>query len=165
MKRVILVSILALAALVAFAPVSNAEMAKEGTASGTMIFSGTFKALPMGQERLQMAFEVLGAYVGEGPLNHSSFRCVGGMHAVKGEFLDETGSCIFTNPDGDQAWSTYKCAGQVGRSARGTFKWVGGTGKLTGMQGEGKFERYNVRPAAEGTIQGYAQTKGSWKLP
>jgi hypothetical protein len=165
MRRKTLVSILVLAVLVAFVPLSNAEMAKEGTASGTMIFSGTFKALPMGKERLEMAFEVLGAYVGEGPLNHSSFRCVGAFHAVNGEFLNETGSCLFTTPNGDQAFSTYECAGHVGRSARGTFKWVGGTGKLTGMQGEGKFERYNVRPAAEGTMQGYAQTKGSWKLP
>jgi hypothetical protein len=165
MKRIIFVLALALVVFVAFAPISNAEMAKEGTASGTMIFSGTFKALPMGQEHLQMAFEVMGAYVGEGPLNHSSFRCVGGLHAVNGEFLDETGSCLFTTPDGDQAFSTYKAAGQVGRSARGTVKWVGGTGKLTGMKGEGEFSRFNVRPAAKGTIQGYAQTKTNWKVP
>jgi hypothetical protein len=164
MRKMILVSV-AVAVLVAIVPISNAEMAKKGTASGTMIFSGTFKALPMGQERLEMAFEVMGAYVGEGPLNHSSFRCVGSLHAVNGEFLDETGSCLFTTPNGDQAFSTYKAAGQVGRSARGTFKWVGGTGKLTGMEGEGEFARFNVRPAAEGTIQGYTQTKGSWKLP
>jgi hypothetical protein len=164
MSRIILV-LVAVAVLVAIVPISNAETAKEGTASGTMIFSGTFYALPMGQERLQMAYEVMGAYIGEGPLNHSSLRCVGGLHAVKGEFLDETGSCLFTTPDGDQAFSTYKAAGQVGRSARGTFKWIGGTGKLTGMEGVGKFSRFNVRPAAEGTIQGYIQTKGSWKLP
>ena len=165
MKRIILVSALALAVFVAFAPISNAEMAKEGTASGTMIFSGTFKALPMGKERVQMTFEVFGAYVGEGPLNHSSFRCIGGLHAVKGEFLDETGFCLFTNPDGDQAFSTYKAAGQVGRSARGNFTWVGGTGKLTGMEGAGKISRFNVRPAAKGTIQGYIQVEGSWKVP
>jgi hypothetical protein len=164
MRKMILVSV-AVAVLVAIVPISNAEMAKEGTASGTMIFSGTFKALPLGQERLQMAFEVMGAYVGEGPLNHSSFRCVGSLHAVNGEFLDETGSCLFTTPDGDQAFSTYKAAGQVGRSARGTFKWIGGTGKLTGMEGVGQFSRFNVRPAAEGTIQGYIQTKTNWKLP
>ena len=164
MRKMILVSV-AVAVLTAIVPISNAEMAKEGTASGTMIFSGTFKALPMGKERLQMAFEVMGAYVGEGPLNHSSFRCVGALHAVNGEFLDENGSCLFTTPKGDQAFSTYKAAGQVGRSARGTFKWVGGTGKLTGMEGTGEFARFNVRPAAEGTIQGYAQTKTNWKCP
>jgi type 1 fimbria pilin len=48
MRRMVLVSILALAILVAFIPSSNAETAKEGTASGTMSFSGTIKALPMG---------------------------------------------------------------------------------------------------------------------
>lgn len=164
MRKMILVSV-AVAVLVAIVPISNAEMAKEGTASGTMIFSGTFKALPMGKERLQMAFEVMGAYVGEGPLNHSSFRCVGSLHAVNGEFLNETGSCLFTTPDEDQAFSTYKAKGQVGRSARGTVKWIGGTGKLTGMEGEGEFARFNVRPATKGTIQGYIQTKTNWKLP
>ena len=164
MRKMILVSV-AVAVLVAIVPISNAEMAKGGTAKGTMIFSGTFHALPMGKEHLEMAFEVMGAYIGEGPLNHSSFRCVGSLHAVNGEFLDETGSCLFTTPDGDQAFSTYKAAGQVGRSARGTVKWIGGTGKLTGMEGEGKFARYNVRPATEKTIQGYVQTETNWKVP
>lgn len=99
-----------------------------------------------------MTYEVMGVYFGERPLNHSSFRCIGGLHAVKGEFKDETGSCLFTTPDGDQAFSTYEGAGQVVRGAKMTFTWVGGTGKLTGMEGTGESTRGNVRTAVQATV-------------
>ena len=39
MKRVIVASILALFFLVAFVPISNAEMTKEGTDSGTNVYT------------------------------------------------------------------------------------------------------------------------------
>ena len=164
MRKIVLVSILALFVLVAFVPVSTAEMAKEGTSSGTMSYSGTFKVLPMGQERLQMIYEIMGVYTGEGPLNNSSLRCLGGLHAVKGMYKNDSGLCVFTSPDGDKAFSTFEAAGKVGAASKGTFAWVGGTGKLTGMEGGGEFTRISVRPVAEGTFQGYSKIKGSWKL-
>jgi len=54
MKKAVLVLILGIALLVAFGLEAKAQISKEGTISNTWAFSGTFKALPMGQERLQM---------------------------------------------------------------------------------------------------------------
>ena len=165
MKKIIVASVLALAVLIAFGLVASAEMPKQGISSGTMTYSGTHKIILLGKERLQMNYEVMGVYVGEGPLNNSSFRCIGGLHAVKGTFDDDCGSCAFITPNGDQAFATYKAKGKVGASSKGTYTWVGGTGKLTGLSGEGELIRINVRPITKGTFQGYAKVKGHWKLP
>jgi hypothetical protein len=101
---------------------------------------------------------------GEGPVHNASVRCVGGGHIVNGTF-DASGSCVYTRPDGDQVFQTYKDAGKVGGAAKGTFTYVGGTGKLAGITGGGEYSRYSVRPAAEGTTQGVSTYTGKYKLP
>jgi hypothetical protein len=102
---------------------------------------------------------------GEGILHNSSVRCLGGMHVVNGAFEDEAGSCVYTRPDGDQIFQTSKATGKIGVAAKGTYTLVGGTGKMTGITGGGEYTRTNVRPAAEGTSQSYARSKGTYKLP
>ena len=47
MKKIILASALALALSVTFVPISNAEMAKEGSGTGSEYYHGTFKAVAM----------------------------------------------------------------------------------------------------------------------
>jgi hypothetical protein len=165
MRKTIVISLLASVILVAFVPICVAEMSKEGTSSGIMSYSGTFKALPMGQERVHMTYEVMGVFIGEGLLNNSSFRCIGALHSMQGTYKDDSGSCVYTSPDGDQAFATYEAAGKSGGPGKGTYKWVGGTGKLTGIEGGGEFDRISVRPVAQGTFQGYAKTKGHWRIP
>jgi hypothetical protein len=168
MKKTVLVFILGVVLLALFGTEAKAQIPKEGTNSFTMAYSSTFKALPMGQERLQMTYEVMSVIIGDTPedLNHnSSARCLGALHAVKGEYTDDSGFCVVTRPDGDQSFVTYKAAGNLGGIAKGTFTVVGGTGKLAGIQGSGEFTRINVRPAAEGTLQGYSRNKGHYKLP
>lgn len=168
MKKAVLALILGIALLVAFGLEATAQISKEGTISNTWAFSGTFKALPMGQERLQMTYEVMGVILGdtsEDLFHDASFRCLGSMHAVKGEFNDESGFCVCTRLDGDQIFLTYKATGKVGVSAKETQTIVGGTGKLAGIQGNCEFTRVGVRRAAEGTFQGYEKGKGQYKLP
>ena len=168
MKKTVFVLILAIVLLAVFGPDAKAQGLKEASTSFNIVYSGTFKALPMGQERLQFTYEIMGVAIGDTPEDfhhNASFRCVGGFHAVKGEFKDDSGSCVFTRPDGDKIFSTYKAAGKMGGEAKGTFTIVGGTGKLVGIQGDGEFPRFAVRPAAEGTFQGYARWKGQYKLP
>ena len=53
----------------------------------------------------------------------------------------------------------------LGAVGKGTVTYVGGTGKFIGIQGSGEFSRINVRPAAEGTLQGYNRVKDHYKLP
>jgi hypothetical protein len=146
-----------------------AQLPKEGLISSVSAYSGTFKMLAMGQERVQITYETLGVIMsdtGEGIFHNAAFRCIGAMHVVKGAFDDDSGFCVATRPDGDQAFQTYKAAGRLGTPVKGTAVWVGGTGKLTGIQGTSEFTRFNtLKPAAEGTFQGYNRMKSSYKLP
>ena len=167
MRRIILVSALAVTVLVAFVPISNAEMAKEGLLSGKTTYSVHYTMLPMGEERAQVNYEGYGvseSQTGEGLLHNASVHVVGGLQAIKGAYENDSGLVCYTRPDGDQIFTTYKCAGQVGKTGKGTFTIVGGTGKFVGVQGEGEFTRIMLRPAAKGVGASYAISKGSWKI-
>jgi len=168
MKKTVLVLILGIVLLAVFGTEAEAQIPKEGTTSWTSAYSGTFKVLAMGQERLQMTYEFTGANIDDTPkdLNHNaSFRCIGSFHAVKSEYNDGSTFCVTTRPDGDQIFSTYKTAGKLGGGYKGTYTIVGGTGKLVGIQGSGEITGFDLRPAAEGTFQAYAKHKGHYKLP
>jgi hypothetical protein len=168
MKKTVLVLILGIVLLAVFGTEAKAQVPKEGTTSFTSGYSGTFKVLPMGQERLQMTYEFMGVSIGDTPedfFHNTSFRCIGAFRAVKGEYNDGSTFCVATRPDGDQIFSTYKTAGKLGRGFKGTYTIVGGTGKLVGIQGSGELTGIHVRPAAEGTFQEYARQKGQYKLP
>ena len=141
------------------------ETAKEGKESYTMSFSGPVKLLAMGKERVQMNYEGLGIYIGEGPLNNSSFSFMGSLQIVKGVYDNDSGLVVFTNPEGDQAFATYEATGRIGAGGKGIYKYIGGTGKLKGLQGGGEFTRIPIRPSAKGIMQGYNKVNGHWKLP
>jgi len=159
--------ILILVAMVVLTTGANAQIPKEGATSGTCAYSGTFKALPMGQERVQMTYESMGVLIGDTSndlLHNASLRCLGALHAVKGEY-NNSGFCVATRPDGDQIFWTYKSIGKLGGGAKGSTTTVGGTGKMTGIQGNSEYTEFFVRPAAEGTVQAYNRWKGQYKLP
>ncbi|MGA2468641.1 MAG: hypothetical protein ABSH06_30415 [Thermodesulfobacteriota bacterium] len=167
MKKAITLLILSLVVLVAFGTETEAQIPKEGTGSMTFVYSGTYKALPMGQERLQMSYEIMGVIIGDTSdvlFHNASVRCLGALHAVKGE-SNNNGFCVGTRPDGDQIFWTYQSTGKLGAGGKGTSTLVGGTGKLTGIQGSSEYTDVAVRPAAEGTFQGYSRIKGQYKLP
>lgn len=164
MKKAIVASISVLVVSLGLCLLANAEMAKEGTGSGTLTWSGTMKILPMGTERLEMHYDVTGSYAGEGPLNESSFHCLGALHAIKDVYENESGFCVFTTPIGDKAFATRKSSGKLGAPAKGTFEFVGGSGKLNGIEGKGTFTS-TIRSAAEGTFRGDTLVRMHWKLP
>lgn len=167
MKKTITLLILSLVVLVAFGTETEAQITKEGIGSMTFVYSATYKALPMGQERLQMSYEIMGVIIGDTSdvlFHNASVRCLGALHAVKGE-SNNNGFCVGTRPDGDQIFWTYQSTGKLGAGGKGTSTIVGGTGKLTGIQGSSEYTDIAVRPAAEGTFQGYSRIKGQYKLP
>jgi hypothetical protein len=168
MKRIILVSILALAVLVAFVPISNAEMAKEGTTSGKITWIAHFTMLPTGKERVQINYEAYGVALsdtGEGLLHNASGYVVGSTHSFKGHYEDDSGSGIFTRPDGDKIFFTYKAAGISGKVGKGSTTYVGGTGKFAGIQGSGEFTRYMLQPIKKGAIGASLNiSKSHWKI-
>jgi hypothetical protein len=168
MKKVITSLIFSLIVLVTFGAELKAQIPKEGTTSETWAFSSTIKALPMGQEHIGITAETMGVAIGETneDLFHNvSFRCLGALYAVKGEFKYNNSFCVLTRPDGDQVFYTCEVTGKMGIPGKGSATIVGGTGKLTGIQGSAEYTEFILRPAAEGTVQGYIRSKGHYKLP
>lgn len=169
MRKIIMASILALVLMVAFLPISNAEMAKEGEAPFISAYSGTFKALPMGKERLQLNYEAIGLVVevpADSPFHNASFHYIGTLHAIKGVYKDN-GFGVYTLPNGDQVYATLKGSGTLGkgdRKAIGTF--VGGTGKCAGIEGGFQYNAAgSFRHAKKGTFQGKVKGTFHWKIP
>jgi len=170
MKKTLLVLILSIVLLAVFGMEAKAQIPKEGTTLQTWYYSGTFKVLPMGQERLQMNYECLGVITGDGDtskniFHNASFQFLGSLHAVKGKWVGGSGFGVAVRPDGDKVFFTYKDGGKLGVSNKGAWIIVGGTGKLAGIEGNGEYTCFDVRPVAEGTFQGYCPDKVHYKLP
>jgi hypothetical protein len=125
----------------------------KGSGSGKTFFSVHYTMLPMGEEVVQANYEANGVSQTEKEDNifhNASVYVVGGLLAMKGTYENDSGVMCFTRPDGDQIFCTYKCAGQVAKSGKGTYTIVGGTGKLVGIQGEGDFTRFMLSPTPKG---------------
>jgi hypothetical protein len=160
--------ILTLLLMVTAGPVVGEEIAREGSSSGKNYWTGTFDALPMGEERVQMNYVAYGVSVsdtGKGIFHNASGHAVGGLLAVKGIYENDSGFVSVTRTDGDKVFYTYKTSGTLGKSAKGTFTFVGGTGKFVGIQGSGEFTRHSLRPPAKGVFASFSVSKFNWKLP
>ena len=170
MRKTLLVSmLLVLFAFVAFVPVSTAEMVKEGTGSGTTIYSTTMTVVPLDKDRQAMIYEAIGANIsdtGEGPFHNMSTRNIGVICYDKG-VGKLRGYMVMTAPDGDKVL----CELNEDKTLpppnpnTGTGKFIGGTGKYTGIEGTVEYTRYYARPAKEGTSQGISHSKATWKIP
>jgi hypothetical protein len=168
MRKAIVAVVLGLLSGASVVAQTPAASPKSGNISARKVLSATIKALPMGKERLQVTYESLGAIfseAGDELLQNASARCLGAFHAVNGAIDDESGSCVYMRPDGDQLFVQYRAAGKLGSAAKGTATIVGGTGKLLGAQGTLEWARTTARSAAEGTSQVIISLKGSYKLP
>ena len=147
MKKNLTIIILTLFFLVTAGNVFADEMAKVGSSTVKNYITGTFKVLPMGKERLQMNYEGAGVIVddtGKGISHNAAIYILGSLHAVKGT-TEETGFMVITPTDGDKLYATYKASGTLGKSAKGTYTYVGGTGKYVGIEGSGEFTRYSFQ--------------------
>ena len=167
MKKALIMLILTLFLLATVGNVFGEELAKEGLESGRNYATGTSKAIAMGEERIQLNYEGSGIYISDtegGFLHNASIHFLGAFHAVKGAF-EESGGMVLTAPNGDKAFVTYKGSGNLGKDAKGTYTYVGGTGKYTGITGGGEFTRSNLQSASKGVWAAITLFKGNWKLP
>jgi hypothetical protein len=167
MKKALVMLTLTLFLFATFGNVFGEEMAKEGAIAGKNYLSGTSKVLAMGQERFQMNYEGSGVIVddtGKGFLHFAAIYVMGALHAVKGEYED-SGFMVITPTDGDKIYASYKMSGTLGKPAKGTWTYVGGTGKYTGMGGSGEFTRYSLQNAADGVWTAANVINGNYKLP
>ena len=145
---------------------------KEVTESGITTYYVTAKVLPLGEGRLYMAYEAIGATVNdreEGLFHNATVRVLGGMLIEKGIYKDEGGWGVFNLQNGDKVFYTYKGAGEVKPGgvgiAKGTTTFTGGTGKCAGIQGSFEWTRYTPRSTIEGVGQSYIKGIVKYKLP
>jgi hypothetical protein len=145
---------------------------KELTESGTTTYYVTSKILPLGEGRLYMAYEAIGATVNdtlEGLFHNATVRALGGMLIEKGIYEDERGWGVFNIENGDKVFFTLKGAGEVKPGgvgiAKGTITFTGGTGKCADIQGSFEWTRYAPRSAVEGVGQSYIKGNVKYKLP
>lgn len=169
MRKGLFAAAVGLLCLFAFATDTQPAIPKEGKIWGAMVLAGPLQVLPHG-DRARLAFDLTGLQLAEpdGILHHASVRCAGSITIAGASIEEESGVCVYTRPDGDQAFTaTTKVTGKVGPGAesKGVWKFTGGTGKLAGIQGGGEFTRFVARRAAEGTSQSVVRATGTYKLP
>jgi hypothetical protein len=151
-----------------WSPVAGAELAKQGEGTFKHAHTGTYKLLPMGDERSESIFEVAGIVVEapeNSPLYKATYLVFGSSHRVKDDY-EERGSVRYTRPDGDEVFMTYEAKGKVGseRKSKGTF--VGGTGKCAGITGTSESTGImGIKPPKEGMSAGSSSGKFNWKMP
>ena len=168
MRRIILVFILAIAFLLVFVPISKAEMAKEGSLSGTVTYAGTHKFIPLDKERYAITYENFGVRVSdnkENPFHGMSTHNIGVMYFENG--VGRLRGYIFNiDKDGDQVVIelTEEASQLSPKPTSGKGKIIGGTGKFKGIQGSMEYTRQNMRPAAKGTHQAISKGTGTWKI-
>jgi len=170
MKKILVAFILVFALVLTYAPGVTAEMAMEGSGPSELAYHGIFKMLSMGRNLVKMNWEVFGVSTGsppESPLYMTTCHCMGSLYAVKGVYNDSTGFCVYVRPDGDKIFMTLQSKGALGGKVgqKGTFEFVGGTGKCEGITGGGE---YNGIPGfqtdVKGSFFGMNKTKVHWKI-
>jgi hypothetical protein len=146
-----------------------ADLPKEGTHDVTLSGAGTFKATPVGKERILIAWEENDVSVGRGILDHTTWHCFGLQNIASG-LSQYTGYCVITDPAGDQIVVDIASDGKYAADAKsynGTATFTTGTGKYAGISGGYTIviQGPEFRTAADGTYVIYGPVKGSYKLP
>jgi len=170
MNRIIVSFILTLFLFVAFVPLSNADIAKEGSGNYKSALTFTFKAISVEKERLYMTFDVTGGVVeapADSPLFNATFHALGALEAIKGAYK-ESGFLIYYRPNGDKVYTTWQATGTLGGADRKlTLIFVGGTGECAGIEGGGELTGvgsiYN-KPTEDVRVS-MSVGKFHWKIP
>ncbi len=116
-------------------------VAEEGEIKAMAPWTGEGHAFPIGNDRVYMVAVYSGTIFvdkGEGVLHSGSIVCPATVEVdlITGKKSGQ-GHCIITNQDGDRVYAEYTCTGDL-RGCAGPFTLVGGTGKFTGITGEGE---------------------------
>jgi hypothetical protein len=168
MKKVIVTTLVCLILVLGLGMSCYAQMAKEGTGNGKGYYVSSIQVMPMEKERAQMNYEGFGIFAADDvqtPFHNMSQHVLGGLHVFKGD-IDDSGFIEGTLTTGDKVFMTYKASGKMGKPSfvKGTFTYVGGTGKFSGIEGGGEFTRYTLQPPAEGKSAAFSVTKANWKI-
>jgi hypothetical protein len=95
---------------------------------------------------------------GEGPFDDMGTRCLG-MREMSGSDVVNRGSCIDTDKDGDQVFSTYEADAKRGRHV-----FVGGTGKYRGITGSAEYTFQSMKVPEGARPMVLVPHKATWRL-
>jgi hypothetical protein len=153
-----------MALLVTSPPLGAAEeLAKRGTYSALYgwTYSATVHQLEEGHIFIHDVYK--GTFfndAGKGFLHKASMVCPAVTDLKNGRGTAR-GYGIFTDKDGDKAFIDWKGTIDPETGFSGTYKWTGGTGKYTGIQGNSTFRASLIGK----TTEGFGVLKGEWRLP
>ncbi len=138
------------------------DLPKSGTYSGHFgwVFDG--KVQEMGANRKVYAGMVSGVMfnnTGSGFLHKARTDCAI-LNDVEDGRANAKGTCVVTDAEGDKVFVEWNCAGPM-PACPGTERFVGGTGKYTGISGDQKFQGNFIGA----TGAGWSDWSGAYKLP
>jgi len=128
----------------------------------TSCWSGDFKMLSSSKELVIYSFDLKGVSRknDESDAFHNwSFQIIGTSKIVSGNYSSSFYG-KWLSPEGDMVFGEGKRIGE-----KGTWKFIGGTGKWAGITGGGTNENINIKPVMKGTTQGCSIAIGTYKLP
>ncbi|MGD0022823.1 MAG: hypothetical protein ABSC54_11045 [Smithellaceae bacterium] len=168
--KIRLIVVLSLIVLAVFSVGNIALGQDEATESVTTSYYGTYKGLPLGPDSRYVTWESFGVLISDtskGLFHGTTIHCMGTSLYGK-ESWDSESYCAYTMKDGEKVFSTGKMGGKVAKPpvpGKGTAKFIGGTGKYSGIQGGTEFVTYSLRPPSDGTMHVYNKVKMTYKLP
>jgi hypothetical protein len=138
------------------------DLPKSGTYSGHFGWTFTGQVQELGPNRKVYAGMVSGVMfndTGSGFLHKARTDCAI-MNDVEDGRANAKGTCVVTDAQGDKVFVEWKCAGPM-PACPGTERFVGGTGKYTGISGDQKFQGNFIGT----TGGGWSDWSGAYKLP
>jgi hypothetical protein len=92
----------------------------------------------------------------KGLLDHAGLKCPAWDDTdLNNKKSKGGGYCVLTDPEGDQAYLTWRYTGDTVHYP-GTFEWTGGTGKYKDIKGSNNFVANPTARWPDGTVSGYA---------
>ena len=128
----------------------------------TSCWSGDFEMLSSSKELVIYSFDLKGVSRknDESDAFHNwSFHLIGTSKIESGKYSSSFYG-KWLSPEGDMVFGEGNRIGE-----KGTWKFIGGTGKWAGITGGGTNENVNIKPVMKGTTQGCSIAIGTYKLP
>jgi hypothetical protein len=154
MKTKVAVALVTLVVVMGLGVVAWAE---EGTVKASAVWKSRSFVFPVGQDQAYLVGVYSGTlYVDDGKsaLHAASIVCPATAEGdLKAMTKTGQGRCILTDEDGNRIYARFSCTGDL-EGCRGPFKIEGGTGKFTGITGDGEMvSRILVRQVT--TVMGF----------
>ncbi len=137
------------------------DLPKQGTDSYTTIYVTVTASTLKAGNRTVIVYDTYGVSQndnGRPMFNAMGVRCQG-MREIIGTESTNRGTCVDTDKDGDEIYTTYEAKGAVG-----SHIFTGGTGKYAGLTGTADYTLEPVK-GPDGRGMSIVRHKATWKLP